>query len=213
MSSPNVYPRIETERLVLRGFEQSDASDAQRLAGDRAIADTTTQIPHPYEDGMAEQWISTHAEDFSNGVAVHFAIELIVTKELIGAISLMNIEVLHARAELGYWIGTSYWNNGFCTEAARAVVRYAFDELHLNRVHAQHLTRNPASGSVLVKAGMRHEGLLRQHLCKWGVFEDVETYAILSPNTTGGNTAYGARIERVSNTAPRGKKGPLNEAL
>ncbi|MCP4902369.1 MAG: GNAT family N-acetyltransferase [bacterium] len=189
MDFPKVYPRVETERLILRGFEKSDASDAQRLAGDRAIADTTAQIPHPYEDGMAEQWISSHAEDFSNGVAVHFAIELAVTNELIGAISLMNIDALHSRAELGYWVGKSYWNNGFCTEATRAVVQHAFDVLRLNRVYAQHLTRNPASGAVLVKAGMRREGLLRQHLCKWGVFEDVEVYAILNPNKPQGITA------------------------
>ncbi len=182
MSSPAAYPRIETRRLVLRGFEQADASEAQRLAGDRAIADTTTQIPHPYEDGMAEEWISTHAEDFSKGVALHFAVVLAATEKLIGAISLMNIEVRDARAELGYWIGRDYWGNGFGTEAARAVIQHGFDEMQLNRVFAQHFTRNPASGSVLMKAGMRREGLLRQHVCKWGVFEDVEIYGVLHPN-------------------------------
>jgi [ribosomal protein S5]-alanine N-acetyltransferase len=51
-------PRLETKRLILRPFENADAADVMRLAGDRAIADTTTNIPHPYREGMAEDWMS-----------------------------------------------------------------------------------------------------------------------------------------------------------
>jgi [ribosomal protein S5]-alanine N-acetyltransferase len=80
---------------------------------------------------------------------------------------------------LGYWIGKPYWGRGFCTEAARAVLRYAFTELGLNRVHAYHFHHNPASGRVLQKIGMTHEGLLRQHVKKWGQFIDNELYSIL----------------------------------
>jgi hypothetical protein len=57
----NELPRLGTERLLLRPFALSDAADVLRLAGDRAIADTTLNIPHPYEAGMAEEWIATHA--------------------------------------------------------------------------------------------------------------------------------------------------------
>jgi len=78
-------PTLETERLLLRPFEPSDAKDVQHLAGDRAIADTTLNIPHPYEDGMAEEWISTHQPKFEAGGLVNFAIVLRGTGELIGA--------------------------------------------------------------------------------------------------------------------------------
>ncbi len=67
---------IETKRLLLRSFELSDAKDVQRLAGDRAIADTTLNIPHPYEDGMAEEWISVHRLKFEAGELSNFAIVL-----------------------------------------------------------------------------------------------------------------------------------------
>ena len=171
-------PILETERLILRPFELADAKEVQRLAGAREIAATTLNIPHPYEDGMAEEWIGTHQETFEQGRGVSFAITTRGDGRLIGAISLMGIRPGH-QAELGYWIGEPHWNQGFCTEAARAVVGYGFRVLGLNRIHACHLTRNPASGRVMQKLGMVHEGRRRQHVEKWGAFEDLELYGML----------------------------------
>jgi ribosomal-protein-alanine N-acetyltransferase len=174
----NVQPTLETERLILRPFDLSDAPMVQLLAGDEAIASTTLIIPHPYEDGLAEEWIRTHPEAFEKGKFINFAIVLKVSGELIGAIGLtLNQE--HVHAELGYWIGKPYWNQGYCTEAAREVIRYGFESLSLNRIHAMHLSQNPASGKVMRKIGMRYEGARRQHVLKWGSFEDVELYGIL----------------------------------
>jgi ribosomal-protein-alanine N-acetyltransferase len=174
----NVQPTLETIRLILRPFDLSDASRVQLLAGDEAIASTTLNIPNPYEDGVAEAWIATHQKGFENGELVNFAIILRTTNELIGTIGLV-IQQEHNRAELGYWIGKPYWNQGYCTEAAWEVIRYGFERLSLNRVHAMHLSRNPASGKVMRKIWMRHEGTRRKHILKWGIFEDVELYGIL----------------------------------
>lgn len=169
---------IATERLLLRPFTLSDAKDVQRLAGDMSIADTTLNIPHPYEDGAAEEWISSHQEIFDQGKGETFAITTKVDSTLTGAISLMGIIAGH-QAELGYWIGKPYWNQGFCTEAAHAVLRYAFHELDLLRVHACHMSRNASSGRIMQKIGMQHEGRRRQHVKKWNVLEDLELYGIL----------------------------------
>ncbi len=177
-SSVKKRPTLESERLVLRPFDLSDAPRVQLLAGDRAVAATTKNIPHPYEDGMAETWIGGHQERFEKGQLVNFAIVLKHGGELIGAIGL-GLSLAQENAELGYWIGKPYWGRGYCTEAARAVLRYAFTELRLNRVHAHHWSNNPASGRVMQKIGMRHEGHLRQHAKKWGEFLDVEAYGIL----------------------------------
>jgi ribosomal-protein-alanine N-acetyltransferase len=100
-------PRLETERLILRPFGNSDAAEVMRLAGEHAIADTTTHIPHPYEAGMAEEWISTHQETFDREQGVAFAITRKPDGALVGAISLMGMEKGH-QAELGYWIGKPY---------------------------------------------------------------------------------------------------------
>ncbi len=171
-------PILHTQRLTLRPFTLADAADVQRLAGAYEIASTTAFIPHPYEDGMAEAWISTHPERLADGTGIICAITLLEAGVLCGAIELA-IKPEHQRAELGYWIGVPYWGQGYCTEAAACMRDYGFRALGLHRILAMHLARNPASGRVMQKIGMRHEGTLREHMLKWGVFETMEYYAIL----------------------------------
>ncbi|MBI5116312.1 GNAT family N-acetyltransferase [Candidatus Poribacteria bacterium] len=171
-------PTLQTARLNLRPFDLSDARDVQRLAGEKAIADTTLNIPHPYEDGMAEEWISSHQPKFEAGELANFAIVLREDRALIGSLGLVICQRFD-RAVLGYWIGRPYWNNGYCTEAGQAILQYGFETLNLNRICASHLTRNPASGRVMKKLGMIHEGHARQHAKKWDIYEDLEFYGMI----------------------------------
>ncbi|MEW6491606.1 MAG: GNAT family N-acetyltransferase [Cyanobacteriota bacterium] len=171
-------PTLQTQRLILRPFTLADAPDVQHLAGDREIAAMTLMIPHPYEDGIAEEWIKTHPKAFEEGAAVHFAIVLRQTGELCGAIGL-GINKENNNAEIGYWIGKPYWGQGYCTEAAKAVLQYGFEVIGLHRIHAAHFLHNPASGRVMRKIGMSYEGCRSQHTRKWDKFEDLELYGIL----------------------------------
>jgi RimJ/RimL family protein N-acetyltransferase len=171
-------PRLETERLVLRSFSMDDAADVQRLAGAAEVALTTLNVPHPYEDGLAEDWISQHRAQFEAGQGVNYAVTLKETGELVGAMGLV-INERHNRAEMGYWIGVPYWNRGYGTEAARALVTYGFETLGLNRIHATHFTRNPASGRIMQKLGMHREGQMRQHVRKGDTYEDLVLYGLL----------------------------------
>ena len=172
-------PTLRTERLILRPFRLADAPDVQRLAGDKKIASTTLAIPHPYEDGVAQEWILNHEESFQQGKGLNLAVTLAGGGELIGAIGLVDWSSEHSRAEIGYWIAADRWGQGFCSEAGREIVRFCFEQMGLSRVTSHHFTRNPASGCVMRKIGMTHEGTLRQHLKKWDKFEDVELYGIL----------------------------------
>ncbi len=171
-------PTLKTERLVLRPFSPDDARRIKDLAVDKDIASTTIEIPHPYrlEDGLS--WIGTHQKQFDEGRQITYAITLAGTGEFVGAIDL-RIEKAHKRAEMGFWVGKPYWYSGFCSEEVREIIKYGFEELGLNRIHARHFVRNPASGKVLQKTGMNYEGTLRQYFIKWGKFEDVKLYAIL----------------------------------
>ncbi len=171
-------PELTTTRLILRPFTLCDAPDVQRLAGAFAVADTTGNIPHPYPDGAAEHWIATHQPQYEAGTSAIFAITLRMSGQLIGAIGL-SINRHHDSAELGYWLGTPYWGQGYCTEAGRVVLANGFGTLALNRIHACHLPRNPASGRVMEKLGMRYEGIARQSVKKDGRYEDRVNYGIL----------------------------------
>lgn len=171
-------PTLSSARLLLRPCALEDATAVRRLAGEYEIADTTLNIPHPYEEGMAEQWIAGHRPQFLDGTNAVFAVVLKQSSELVGAIGLGIVRDFN-KAELGYWIGKPFWNRGYATEAASRIVEYGFDVLSLNRIAARHLARNPASGKVMTKIGMVHEGTARQDVLKWGKYEDLESYGLL----------------------------------
>lgn len=179
-------PTLPTGRLLLRGFTPADAPRVRELAGSREVASTTLNVPHPYEEGMAEAWIRGHAADWEERKRLSLAATT-GSDGLVGCVGL-GLEPEHGRAEIGYWIGEPYWNLGYATEAAGAVLAYAFGELGLHRVVARHLARNPASGQVLRKLGMVHEGIQREHVRKWGRFEDLECYGILEHEWRGRST-------------------------
>ena len=187
------YPTMRTGRLVLRPFTLADAPDVQRLAGDEAIAATTLRLPHPYEDGVAENWIATHQDKFEKGEFIVFAIADATEDYLIGSISL-TMGKNSERAELGYWIGKDYWAQGFCTEAARALLAYGFNTMSLHRIYAHHFERNPASGRVMQKIGMTREGMLREHVKKWDKFENIVCYGILKKEWAQSNNCAAGQI-------------------
>jgi RimJ/RimL family protein N-acetyltransferase len=170
-------PTLTTGRLRLTPFTPEDVPEVARMAGDRAIADTTLNIPHPYSEKDAEGWVGTHAKRHEEGKVTTFAIRL-TDGPLVGAMGIVISKAMK-RAELGYWIGREHWNRGYATEAARAVLDHAFGTLGLRRVFAEHLVRNPASGRVMEKLGMREEGILRGHVLKWDVPEDIAFRGIL----------------------------------
>ena len=154
-----IRPTLETSRLAIRPFELTDAPEVQKLAGEKKIASTLVNMPHPYPDGLAEKWIKTHEQEFERGNSLELAIEINKTARLCGGIRL-HLHSKYNNAELGYWIGVPYWGQGYCTEAASKIIDYGFKTLSLHRIYASHLTRNPASGRVLQKIGMVKEGCL-----------------------------------------------------
>ena len=162
-------PALSTARLQLRAFTFADAARVQRLANVEAIADVTANLPFPYPDGLAENWIGTHPEKWRAGEQASYAITLNDSGELIGCISLVNIE--GASAETGYWLGLDYWGRGYISEACRALLDFGFIQLRLNLVRARVLERNPASVRVLVKCGFKQVG---REIQKCGYRQDDE---------------------------------------
>ena len=184
-------PVLKTPRLLLRAAEPIDTPEIRRLAGAREVAATTLNIPHPYPEGAAESWIAHQARGWEDGTDTGFAIFEREGESLVGGIGL-HLVPGHRRGEMGYWIAVPYWNRGYCTEAAAELLRFGFEELALHRIHASHFANNPASGRVMEKIGMGHEGRRRGHVLKWGEFLDLEEYAVLAEEWRA------RRIESVS---------------
>ena len=171
MNSP---PTLETERLRIRPYSEADIPELLPLVGERAVAATTLRIAHPYTEDDAQSFLELAKQPDKLWLAITLRSE----GQQIGGIGL-RIEQQHQHAELGYWLGVSYWGQGYATEASREMLRYGFEELNLHRIFATHFKHNPASGRVLKKIGMHYEGCQREHLLKWGQFIDSEMYGLL----------------------------------
>ena len=166
--------RITSHPVVLRPFALDDAVDVLRFCGDLDLAQMTGLIPHPYLPGMAETWIASHARSRGDGTAYAWAITLSESGAVVGSIELRpSPEEIDS---IGYWTGRPYWGRGYMTAAARAVVAIAFAQLDCEELHATHLVRNPASGQIMQKCGMRvlrresrpHRGVLEEFVV-WGI--------------------------------------------
>lgn len=169
---------MQTKRLMLRLLEFQDAEPMERLVGDKDIARMTLNIPHPYPAVAASAFIERRQAAAAKGEGFSFAILDKTNQDFLGVVGL-RVDQIHNHAELAYWVGKPYWSNGYCSEAAVRVLRFAFEELKLHRVWAAAMTINPASSRVLEKLGMRHEGVFRNHVLKWNQYEDLTYYGIL----------------------------------
>jgi len=172
--------RLVTERLVLRALVPSDAPELARLLNDRSISATTLAIPFPYTRKDAVEWIGRQDMDRKQGKTLNLAITLRADGRLAGGVGLSSVSAEHSRAELGYWVAKEFWARGYCTEACRALLSYAFRTLGLQRVYASHFPNNPASGRVMEKLGMKREGYLRRHVRRRGRYVDLVCYGVLA---------------------------------
>ncbi|MDJ0705498.1 MAG: GNAT family N-acetyltransferase [Leptolyngbyaceae cyanobacterium MO_188.B28] len=178
-------PTLETNRLILRPLTHVDAPSIQVVASIRAIADTMISIPHPYPKGEAERYISRQIAEFKDGHSVSFAIVRKYEQAFCGVIEIRDIEREHSQAELSFWLAVEAWGRGYMSEALERILSFGFKNLDLNRLYAYHMVRNPGSGKVLQKNGFVQEGVLRQRVQKWGVFEDVKLRALLRRDWDG----------------------------
>jgi ribosomal-protein-alanine N-acetyltransferase len=172
---------LVTPRLVLRNFVMEDVARVAEIANDPRVADTVLSIAMPYEVSHAEEFWKKQDVWWREGKAFVFAI---AKRGVEGSEGIVGFTGLHVRgaddsAELGYWLGHAYWNLGYATEAARAICEWGFATRGLHRIFAHHMANNPASGRVMEKLGMQHEGLLREHVKKGSEYRDVHVFGVL----------------------------------
>lgn len=169
---------IRTERLVLRRLTQTDIPRVQVLCNDQRVQATTLNIRFPYTIEHAHEWFEHQSQGWNDGASCSFGIVIAGTNELIGDVSL-NLRMKHRAAMIGFYIGVSYWGNGYVTEAAHAALGFGFGVLGLNRIEAGHFAGNHASGRVQRKIGMTYEGTRRSYFVVRGKRTDDVLHAIL----------------------------------
>ena len=138
---------LKTERLTLRAPHYEDVSAIARLAGDRRVAENTARLAHPYGSDDAKQFVKSAQPRDGEATFV-----VIFEDKLIGV---CGVELRADGPEVGYWLGLPYWRQGFATEAVRAVIDHAFDELDHAALQAGARVSNPASRRVLEKCGFQ----------------------------------------------------------
>jgi RimJ/RimL family protein N-acetyltransferase len=146
-------PLIETERLLLRAPRSDDAKTIATLLNDRRIAENTVRIPHPYTITDAQHFIA--GANASSGETVFLITRRDAT--VLGACGVA--ERAEDAPEIGYWLAVTFWGKGYATEATRAVIDYAFADLHYDVLHAGARVSNPASRRVLEKCGFQWTGV------------------------------------------------------
>jgi ribosomal-protein-alanine N-acetyltransferase len=171
-------PVLETDRLILRPLRRQDAKDIFSYASDPDVARFVLWDPHKTLS-ETKAYLRYMRSLSRRGLPSSWAVTLRDSGKVIGTMGFMWFSEANSAAEVGYSLSKAFWNQGYATEALRAVIRSVFASLSVNRLEAQHDLRNPASGRVMEKSGMKKEGILRQRIRNKGEFIDVVLYAVL----------------------------------
>lgn len=179
--------RLETDRLVLRRFTADDASLMfENWASDPLVAQYVTWLAHE-SPAVSQQVIADWVAGYEQPKQYEWAIETKDTGEVIGSIGAVPRDDL-SQMHVGYVLGRPWWRQGYATEALTEVIRFLLAEVGANRIEAVHDPRNPNSGKVMQKAGMKYEGTLRQSmLSNKGELVDAVYYAILADDMVAGD--------------------------
>ena len=176
---------IETDRLLLRQLRLEDVYEYyERLFGDADVS--RYMLFEPHQD-IAESLASLERklERYEQGQFYCWGVSCKEEDSLIGLVELLRFDETDNSCSFVYMLGCNYWNQGYGTEMLKAVFRFAFEELNVERIAADHMTKNAASGAVMRKAGMKHIGTETEKYEKLGIKFDADQYEIRNVHKCG----------------------------
>ncbi len=191
--------KIETDRLVLRRMELSDAQMVfDHWLSDERVSDNRVNAAHKTVSETIER-VAKIVSDYANKECCWWAIERKADGELIGEIDLYDFDNATGNCEVSFSIGYEWWNQGYGTEALRAVVEFGFRYMNIHKIAAAHNTDNPASGKVMVKAEMEQEGTIR-HMIRnvKGQYKDCAIYGLLQEDYVKKHTSEHTSILKLN---------------
>jgi [ribosomal protein S5]-alanine N-acetyltransferase len=176
MSLPT--PTLQTDRLRLRPFTRADADDLFALQSNAFVLRYWDSPPWT-DRARADRFIAACGQMAEEGTGARTAIERADDGAFIGWCGVTQWDSEYRSASLGFCLNERAWGHGYATEAAGALLQWAFDNLDLNRVQAEADTRNPACRRVLEKLGFLHEGTLREDCVVNGDVSDSWVFGLL----------------------------------
>lgn len=191
---------LETQRLVLRRFTLEDAQAMyDHWASDPEVTKFLTWPAHSSPEvtkTVLTDWVQSYEKE-------NYYQWAIVPKELgqpIGSIAVVEQDDRVCKAHIGYCIGKNWWHCGYMSEALKAVLDYLFSQVGLLRVEARHDPRNPHSGGVMKKCGMKFEGTLRQSDWNNQGICDASWYAMLRSEWEAAQEGKNAEFRMILGT-------------
>ena len=171
-------PSLKTNRIILRRLTLEDVNDVFEYACEPEVAIYTLWEHHKSIDDTLT-FLSFMVKKYEEKQVADWGIVLKESNKLIGTGGFMWWSPKNASAEVGYALSKKYWNQGIMTEALNEIVKFGFDKMKLNRIEAKTRVENIASQSVLKKAGMTFEGIMREQLFTKGDYRDFMIFSIL----------------------------------
>jgi RimJ/RimL family protein N-acetyltransferase len=170
--------RINGTKVIIRELNKNDVQSLFRNAKNKEVARYIT-IPHPYKIQDARIFIKKSRQKIKKGLSYELGIELKSINQIIGVISLMEVDYKNRNAEIGCWLGKKFWGRGLAQEAIELMLDFAFNNLKLKRVWAKVVHPNKRSQILLRKAGFKYEGRLRKNTFRNGKWMDDLRFALL----------------------------------
>lgn len=177
-------PDLETERLLLRQMTLDDAADMYEYGSDPEMTRFTSWETHRSIDD-ARAFLQREVSGFEDQIGGSWGIVYNADGKFIGAIGFSLRQPGCQVQEIGFHIARGYWGQGLMTECARAVIRFSFENLGVNRIQATCEPENIASTRVLEKCGMSYEGTLRDWQYSRGRWLDMRMYSVLRREFNG----------------------------
>lgn len=180
---------LETQRLILRKTIEADAEPMfSNWANDSQVTKFLTWPPYESAAQLRETYHQYLLESQKKEDFYDWKIVLREINEPIGSIGVVALRDDIEAVEIGYCLGRRWWHMGIMTEAFTRVIQFLFEEVGVNRIMATHDPKNPHSGDVMRKCGLRYEGTMRQSGKNMSGICDEAYYAILREDYSKGTT-------------------------
>ena len=169
-------PSLETDRLPLRRLEADDLEDVFAYAYELEVAKYTSwPALETLED--SREFLNRVLELYKNGEVAPWGV--VCEGKVVGTCGFLDWNRHSSQAEIGYALSSKVWGRGLMTEAVRGIIRFGFRTMKLNRIQGRCEVENIASVRVMEKAGMKLEGVLREHEYSEGKYLEIAIYPIL----------------------------------